>query len=178
IVLRDLEAAYARAVRGDTRQPGELDVRYRDFAVWHRSRIDGPDLESDRQYWREALQNAPHVVELPADYPRAARPSFAGATHRFVLPRPLVERLRALGRAHGSTLFMTLLAGFAGVVARWTGRDDLVIGTPESGRSRVEIEPLVGCFFNTLPIRMDLSGAPSFLEFLQRVRRASLDSYA
>src|SRR5262249_30218320 len=88
------------------------------------------------------------------------------------------ERLRALGRAHGATLFMTLLAGFAGVVARWTGRDDLVIGTPESGRSRVEIEPLVGCFFNTLPIRMDLSGAPSFLEFLQRVRRASFDSYA
>src|SRR5262249_20105338 len=106
IVLRDLEAAYARAVRGDTRQPGELEVRYRDFAVWHRGRIDGPDLESDRQYWRDALQNAPHVVELPADYPRAARPSFAGATHRFVLPQPLVERLRALGRAHGATLFM------------------------------------------------------------------------
>src|SRR5262249_19199330 len=74
-------------------------------------------------------------------------------------------------------VFMAVLAGLAAVLARWTGRDDLVIGTPESGRSRVEIEPLVGCFFNTLPIRMDLSGAPSFLEFLQRVRRASVGAY-
>ncbi len=177
LVARELETLYAHFVYGDEARLDDLPIRYRDFAVWQRQRLDGGDLDDDRRYWRETLRGAPKVLELPADFPRGARQSYTGASHHFVLPQPLVERLRELARDHGATLFMALLAGFASVLARWTGKDDLVIGAPESGRSRIETGSLVGCFINTLPLRVDLSGAPSFVELLRRVRSTSVGAY-
>jgi len=178
VMLRELETLYSAFAAGVEPPLDEIHLRYRDVAVWQRERFAKGLLGVHQTYWRRQLSGAPRILELPGDYPRPAQQSFAGATHRFLLPVPLVEGLRALGRSQGATLFMTLLAGFGGVLSRWTGRDDMVIGSPVAGRTPVETEPLIGCFINTLPLRLDLSGAPSFHELLKRVRRVVIEGSA
>ena len=137
-------------------------MQYADYAAWHR-RLGGraPSWRRRRSTGRETLAGAPELLELPTDHPRPARQDFAGASLKVELDEALTAALKTLSQRHGATLFMTLLAGWAAVLARLSGQDDVVIGTPSANRGHAEVEELIGFFVNTLPLRVDLSGAPS-----------------
>jgi len=156
----------------------ELPIQYADFAAWQREWLTGHALENERGYWLEHLADRPVPLRLPSDYPRSSAPTRAGASHDVLLPRELADGLRELSRRHGATLFMTLLAGFEALLSRYTGQEDVVIGTPMANRNHVELEPLIGLFANTLVLRTDLSGDPPFRELLARVRETCLGAYA
>jgi len=174
----ELALAYRSVRRGEEPVLPDLPIQYADFAAWQQPRIRGSALDHARAYWKAALKGAPAALELPTDRARPPEQTFAGATHRFLLEEPLVDRLRAFSRAQNATLFMTLFAGFAAVLSRWTGLDDLVIGTSSAGRISTETERLIGCFINTLPLRVDVSDAPPFIDLVGRVRRIALEAYA
>src|SRR5205823_8387373 len=124
------------------------------------------------------LQGAPELLELPTDRPRPVRQSHRGASIPLTLPAPLCDGLRALGARHGTTLFMTLLAGWSARMARMSGQDDIVVATPVANRQRVEIENLIGFFVNTLALRSRLHDDPTVAQLLDRVRSSTLDAYA
>ncbi|HVR95631.1 MAG TPA: amino acid adenylation domain-containing protein, partial [Thermoanaerobaculia bacterium] len=181
IFVRELSLLYAAAVTGEgglSRVLPPLPVQYADFAVWQRGWLAGGALQQLLDGWRARLQGAPAALELPADRPRPQRQTFRGGRVGVRLGEATVSGLRALGLAQGATLFMTLLAGFQALLQRYSGQDDVVVGTPVAGRNREELEGLIGLFLNTLPMRGDLCGEPSFRELLGRVREASLDAYA
>src|SRR6185436_919225 len=129
-------------------------------------------------YWREALKGVPDAIALPTDRPRPERQSFRGRTLNFTVPAPAGQVLEDLAMRAGATPFMALLAGFAAYLGRITGQDDVVIGSPAANRDRRETEGVVGYFLNTLALRVDLSGDPTFTELVQRVRKTALDAYA
>ena len=156
----------------------ELPVQYADFAVWQREWLQGEVLEEQLSYWEEQLAGAPLVLELPTDRPRPPIQSYRGACRSMILPEALVEGLNALSRREETTLFMTLLTTFGVLLYRYTGQEDILIGTPIAGRNWSEIEGLIGFFVNTLVLRTDLSGDPSFRELLRRVREVTLGAYA
>ncbi|ATB48375.1 non-ribosomal peptide synthetase [Corallococcus macrosporus DSM 14697] len=178
VLLRELCVVYAALVSGA--EPGlpALPVRYADWAAWQRQRLESGRLEASITYWRDALKGAPTVLALPTDRPRPERQRFHGKTHTFVLEAPLGQRLEALARSSGASLFMTLLGAFAAYLGRVSGQEDVVIGSPVANRDRHETEGVVGYFLNTLALRVDLSGDPTFSELLLRVRKAALDAYA
>ena len=149
-------------------------MQYADYAVWQREWMEGEKLEEQAAYWRKNLAGAPEVLELPADHVRPERQSFAGGMAEVVLEEKLTAGLRELSARHGTTLYMTLLAGWAVLLGRLSGQRDVVIGTPVANRSRVEIEELIGFFVNTLVLRMDLSGSPTVEEVLQRVKEQAI----
>ncbi|MFC4047939.1 amino acid adenylation domain-containing protein, partial [Dactylosporangium siamense] len=153
-----------------------LPVQYADFAVWQRQWLTGDVLEGQLSYWRERLAGAP-VLELPTDRPRPAVWSPAGDAIRFDVPEAVAERLRAVARDAGASMFMTLLSAFTVLLSRYSGQEDVVVGTPIAGRNRAEIEGLIGFFVNTLVLRTDLSGDPTFAELLARVRADALAAY-
>src|SRR5262249_18414580 len=130
------------------------------------------------QYWRRTLTGAPPLLELPTDRPRPPVQTFAGGNQHFQLSLGLTEKIKGLSQKTGATLFMTLLAGFMTLLYRYTGREDLVVGSPVSNRNRNEIEALIGCFVNTLALRADLSGNPTFEQLLGRVRQVALGGFA
>ncbi len=178
ILLRELGALYAAAAEGRQANLPAPPIQYPDYAVWQQDMLaqGRPDAELD--FWKHYLAGAPDLLELPTDRPRPAAQRFDGAVHRDLLPLPLVEALGRISRAAGATLFMTLLAAFAVLLARYSGQDDLVIGTPTANRTRRQTEDLVGLLINTLALRLDLGGNPSFLELLGRVRETALDAFA
>jgi amino acid adenylation domain-containing protein len=137
--------------------------------------VDGEVLQRQAAYWERTLAGAPEVLELPTDRPRPARQDHAGASVGVELDEELTAGLKALGRRHGATLFMTLLAGWAAVLGRLAGVEDVVVGAPSANRGRSEIEGLIGFFVNTLALRVDLSGAPTVAELLGRVRARVLE---
>src|SRR5438132_7385244 len=155
-----------------------LMVQYADFALWQRQWLQGEVLESELAYWQRQLAGAPALLELPTDRPRPAVQTFRGATHSFELSKPLSQALKKLSQREGVTLFMTLLAAFQTLLWRYTGQADLVVGSPIANRTRAEIEGLIGFFVNTLALRTDLSGDPSFHQLLARVRQVALGAYA
>jgi amino acid adenylation domain-containing protein len=154
------------------RPSAEVPLRYADYAAWQRRR----DVSGDLGYWRERLAGLP-PLDLPTDRPRPDPPTYGGATHAFRIGGRLRDRLAALARERGATLYMALLAGFQAVLGRYSGQDDFAVGSPVAGRHLPELEPLVGLFVNTLVMRADLAGRPSFAELLDRTRRAALDAY-
>ncbi|MCX4718319.1 amino acid adenylation domain-containing protein [Streptomyces virginiae] len=177
VFWREFFAAYrARTVAGVEPLP-ELVVSYRDFASWQRDRLGDDALADTLGYWRGRLGGLT-PLDLPTDRPRPAGPSGRGEQFPFVLPAPLLRGLRDLGRRHDATLFMVLLAGFQALLARWSGGEDVAVGSPIAGRDRTELEPLVGFFVNNLVLRTDLSGDPSFGELLDRARETALGAYA
>ncbi|HSK77358.1 MAG TPA: amino acid adenylation domain-containing protein, partial [Thermoanaerobaculia bacterium] len=178
VLVRELGALYAAFLEGLPSPLPELAIQYADFAAWQRRHLSGERLESELAWWRERLAGMPPALDLPTDHPRPAVRSARGATHGFAIDGEGLAGLTALSRRHGATLFMTLLAGFATLLQRITGEDDLGVGTPIAGRTRVETEPLIGLFVNTLVLRADLSGEPDFAELLVRVREATLSAYA
>ncbi|MBW4685858.1 MAG: amino acid adenylation domain-containing protein [Komarekiella atlantica HA4396-MV6] len=155
-----------------------LPIQYVDFAAWQREWLQGKVLKTQISYWLKQLKNAPKVLELPTDYPRPAIQTFRGSTYSFKLSNKLSFSLNKLSQQQGSTLFMTLLAAFQTLLWRYTGSEDIVIGSPIANRNRAEIEGLIGFFVNTLVLRTNLAGNPSFEELLKRVREVALGAYA
>ena len=145
--------------------------------MWQREWLQGKKLEEQLTFWKEQLRDIT-TLELPTDHPRPSVQTFHGATHTVQLPMDLTEALRGLSRKEGVTLFITLLAAFQSLLHRYTGQDDIVVGTPIANRNRAEIEGLIGFFVNTLVMRTDTSGNPVFRELLKRVRKDTLDAYA
>ncbi|MEO7028527.1 MAG: HAD-IIIC family phosphatase, partial [Acidobacteriaceae bacterium] len=178
ILAEEMEALYAAYVQDEPSPLQEPPVQYADFSEWQRGWLQGPELEKQAAYWRQQLAGAPAVMELPTDRSRPALLSHKGKTETALLPQDLVDKLTALSQGEGVTLFMTLLAAFQLLLGRYSGQDDIVVGSPIAGRNVAEVEQLIGFFVNTLALRTDLSGDPSFRELLQRVRGVALNAYA
>jgi amino acid adenylation domain-containing protein len=174
---QELPALYHAFLLGQPSPLPDLPLQYADFAAWQRETLQGATLDAHLAYWREHLRAAPALLDLPLDHPRPAQASYRGAHYRFQLPASLLKSLTALSQREGVTLFMTLLAAFQTLLLRYTGQHDLVLGTPIAGRTRRELHSLFGLFANTLVLRTDLSGNPSFLHLLQRVREVCLNAY-
>ena len=177
ILARELSLLYGAFSRGDASPLGELPVQYADFAVWQRERLQGDALERLLAYWKPALAELP-TLELPTDRPRPPVASHRGGRLAFEIDEGLTRALKELGRREGATLFMTLLAAFQVLLCRYSGQEDLAVGVPIAGRNRRELEELIGFFVNTIVLRGDLSGEPTFNAYLARVRRRALDAYA
>jgi amino acid adenylation domain-containing protein len=177
VLYPELSALYAAYREGRTSPLPELAVQYADYAVWQREQLEGDVLDRQLAYWRERLAGAPELLELPTDHPRPAVQTYRGATVPVELSAELLERLQALGRNEGTTLYMTLLAAFQVLLAKYSGSEDVVVGSPIAGRTRKETEELIGFFVNTLVLRTDLSGDPSFREVLRRAREVTLGAY-
>ncbi|HEX6750599.1 MAG TPA: condensation domain-containing protein, partial [Longimicrobium sp.] len=177
VFFRELAALYTAYSEGRESPLPELPVQYADYAVWQREQLRGEVLERQLAYWRERLAGAPELLELPTDHPRPAVQTFWGASERIELPGELLERLRALGRSEGATLYMVVLAAFQVLLSKYSGSEDIVVGSPIAGRTRNEVAGLIGFFVNTLVLRTDLGGDPSFREVLGRVREVMLGAY-
>jgi amino acid adenylation domain-containing protein len=178
ILVDEMTALYRAGLAGTAPGLPELPVQYADFAVWQRGWLQGEVLESELSYWRQRLQGGTAVLELPSDRPRPAVPTQRGASLGFALDAGLSAALRAIGRRDSATPFMVLLATLAALLARYTGRDDVSIGSPMAGRNRIEIESLIGFFVNTLVLRIDLAEPPAFTGLLRHVREISLEAHA
>jgi amino acid adenylation domain-containing protein len=177
ILIQEMIALYEAAVAGRPSSLAELDIQYADYAVWQREWLEGEVLEEQLAYWKTQLAH-PAVLELPTDKRRPLVQSFAGAMHTTQISATLHEALKTLSQREGVTMFMTLLAALKLMLWRYSGQTDLIVGTPIAGRTRVETEPLIGLFVNTLALRTDLSGDPTFCELLGRVREVTLGAYA
>jgi amino acid adenylation domain-containing protein len=184
VLIREWAALYDACVREEAGALPplpvlpDLPVQYADFAAWQRDWLSGARLQTALDYWRTRLTGAPDRIALPADHQRPARQSYRGAHYPVEMPAELWARVRELGHREGVTPFMTALASLAILLSRYSGQTDLVIGTPIANREQRELEPLIGCFANTLALRIDLSGDPPFTEMLRRVKALCLDAYA
>jgi amino acid adenylation domain-containing protein len=177
VLFQELSALYGAFAAGRPSPLPPLPIQYADFAVWQRELMRGEALEERLAYWRGRLAGCPPVLELPIDRPRPAIQSHRGDVVHHELARDVSERLRELSRREGASLFMVLLAGLKVLLSRLSGQDDVVAGAPSAGRQRVETEGLIGFFLNTLVLRTDLSGDPTFRELLGRVRDGVLGAY-
>ncbi|MGW2546197.1 non-ribosomal peptide synthetase, partial [Kitasatospora sp. NPDC001574] len=177
VLLSELAALYEAFAAGRPSPLPDLPVQYGDFAVWQREQRDQGRWAEQLAYWRERLAGAPAVLELPTDRPRPAVQGFNGGTLPFELPEPLMRELGGLAHRSGATTYMALLAVFTVLLSRYGRQQDVVVGVPMAVRDRPELEPLIGYFVNTLAIRTDLGGEPSFGEVLDRVRTACLGAY-
>jgi len=178
VLVQELSVLYQAFCHQQSSPLPELPIQYVDFAAWQRQWLQGEVLAAQLAYWRQHLEGAPTVIELPTDYPRPAVQTFQGATYTFVLSQEQSIALKSLSQQEGSTLFMTLLAAFKTLLYRYTGSEDIVVGSPVANRNRAELEGLIGFFVNTLVLRTDLSGNPSFRELLSRIREVALGAYA
>jgi amino acid adenylation domain-containing protein len=177
VLFRELELFYAAGLNGREPDLPPLPIQYVDFAAWLRTHMEGEHGEKLLAYWKDRLAGAPALLELPTDRPRPARQTFEGALQRMELSVALAGAIRSVGRAESATLYMTLLAAFQALLARYSGATDLCVGTPIAHRLRPETEPLIGYFVNTLVMRTSLSGDPTFRELLARVRETALGAY-
>ncbi|HET6231552.1 MAG TPA: condensation domain-containing protein, partial [Longimicrobiaceae bacterium] len=177
IFLNELRVLCAAFAAGEPSPLPPLPIQYHDFALWQREQVSGEALERQLEYWRGQLAGAAEVLELPTDRPRPPTQRYEGATTKFLVPLYTVDALNALTREEGASLFMTLLAAFQVVLSRWSGQTSVVVGTPIAGRTRPEVERLIGFFVNTLALHTDLSGDPSFREAVRRVRTTMLGAY-
>jgi hypothetical protein len=177
VLVREVAALYNAYVRGEESPLAELPIQYADFAHWQRNWLQGEVLAAELDYWRAELAEAPTVIELPLDKPRPPVQTYRGAHHPVEFSAELSAQLRELSRRHGTTLFMTLLAGFDLLFCRYAGQEQVLVGTPIANRNRSETEALIGFFVNTLVLRGDVRGNPSFRELLRRVRETALRAY-
>ncbi len=178
VLMQELAALYSAECNDLPSPLPELPIQYADFAVWQRQWLQGEVLESQLAYWQQQLNGAPTYLSLPTDRPRTAIQSLRGAYQSFTLSHQLTEALTLLSRREGVTLFMTLLAAFGTLLYRYTGQQDILIGSPIANRNHAQIEGLIGLFVNTLVLRTDFSGYPNFRELLKRVREVALQAYA
>ncbi|WP_440519825.1 amino acid adenylation domain-containing protein, partial [Serratia nevei] len=174
ILLRELGALYGAFRRSDADPLPPLTLQYPDYAAWQRRYLTPERLAAQAQYWRETLSDAPALLTLPTDRPRPTVQSFSGGEVPIAIDAELTQALRQFSRQHGGTLFMTVLAAWSLVLARMAGQQELVIGTPEANRGRLETESLVGFFVSTLALRIDLRDDPDLPTLLERVRHTVL----
>jgi amino acid adenylation domain-containing protein len=177
VLAREVAGLYAAEVTGRPADLPELPVQFADYAVWERDRLQGPALDELAGYWRTALDGF-ETVPLATDRPRPAVDTFDGAVAGHLAGRDLLDGLRELSRREGTTLFVTLMAGLQALLQRYTGQADIVVGTVSANRGRAELAPLIGFLVNTLPIRGDLTGDPSFAELMARLKDATIGAYA
>ena len=178
VLIRELATLYENFVEGTTPSLPELPIQYADFAVWQRQWLSGDVLERQLQYWREQLGDNPPVLELPTDRPRPLVPTYKGSFLTCEIGKDLLEALKDLSRREGVSLYMTLLAAFKTLLARYAGQDQVVVGTPIANRNRIDIENLIGFFVNTLVLRTDVSDNPRFHKFLKQIREVTLGAFA
>src|SRR5215217_3181446 len=177
VLIRELAALYEAYAAGAKSALKELSLQYGDYALWQREWLQGDVLDQQLSYWRKQLHNV-SVLELPLDNPRSATPSFQSATFSNKLSKKTSEELQALSRAEGVTLFMTLIAALQLLLWRYSGQEDIAVGTPVANRTQAETEDVIGFFVNTLVLRADMSGNPIFRELMQRVRETAVGAYA
>ncbi|MEH2355880.1 amino acid adenylation domain-containing protein [Nostoc sp.] len=178
ILMRELATIYSALCNNLSPELPELPIQYADFAIWQRQWLQKEVLQTQLDYWKQLLKNAPTLLELPTDRPRPAIQNYRGAVQYVELSNELSQAIANFSRQEGATLFMTLFTAYVTLLYRYTGSDDIVVGTPIANRDRLELEGLIGFFVNTLVLRTDLSGNPSFKELLSRVRQVTLLSYA
>lgn len=176
LLARELAAAYDAFARGEEPALPDMPFQYVDYACWQRDRLSGDTLEEQTRFWRTALADAPSALDLPTDRPRGGVARGGGCDFR--IPADVADRLRALARTEGATLFMTALSAFYVLLGRYSGQHDIVVGTPVANRTEPEVQNIVGFFANTLALRADLSDSPTFRELVGRVREFCLDAYA
>ena len=177
VLIREVGALYDAFRAGRPSPLPEPALQYADYATWQRGWLSGDVLRSRLDFWTGQLTGVP-ALEIPTDRPRPPAMSHRGGTRSILVPRPVVDELKALGRKEGATLFMTLLSAFQVLLHRYSGQADVAVGSPIAGRTLSELEGLIGFFVNTLVLRGDVSGDPSFREFLKRVRKTALAAYA
>ncbi|MFP2932017.1 condensation domain-containing protein, partial [Pyxidicoccus sp. 3LG] len=178
VLVREVAALYAAFSAGQPSPLPELPVQYADFAVWQRGWLQGEPLEAQLSWWRKHLAGAPATLELPTDFPRSAVQSFRGAVVPVQLSRQVSEALKALCQKEGVTHFMALLAAWQMLLARYSGQDDITVGSPIAGRRVAALEGLIGFFVNTLALRTRMEGNPSFRQVLARVKETTLGAFA
>ncbi len=177
VLVRDVWTMYQAFLTSSAVELPELPLQYADFARQQQQWRESPDFQRQLDYWKSQLAGAPDMLELPTDRPRPAVQTFRGSKLPVSLPAALVEELKALGRREGATLYMVLLAAFQVLLRRYSGQEDITVGSPSAGRGRPELEGLIGFFLNTLVLRTDLSGDPSFQELLGRVRETAVGAF-
>ncbi len=177
VLIRELAVLYEAFSEGKPSPLPELPIQYADFAVWQHNWLQGDNLAAHLSYWKQQLGGNLPVLDLATDFPAPPQPTYKGARRSLTLPASLTKAIRALSVQEGVTLYMTLLAAFQTLLYKYTGQIDVVVGTPIAGRNRTEIEGLVGLFVNTLVMRTDLSGNPTFKELLARAQDVALGAY-
>jgi amino acid adenylation domain-containing protein len=177
ILIRELSVLYQAFSTGKPSPLPELPIQYIDFAFWQRKSLQNEVIESHLAYWKYQLSTQPSVLELPTDCPRQPVQTYRGAQQKFRLTKSLSNKIKQLSQKQGVTLFMTLLAAFNTLLYRYTGQDDIIVGSPIANRNNTQIESLIGCFVNTLVLRTNLDGSPSFQELIERVRKVAIDAY-
>ncbi|MFL5348129.1 MAG: amino acid adenylation domain-containing protein, partial [Hyalangium sp.] len=178
LLIREMGLLYEAFSTGRPSPLPELALQYADYSAWQQGWLQGEALDAQLTYWREHLAGAPQVLELPTDHPRPATQSHRGATRSALLPLPLTEGLQELARAEGVTPFMLVLTAFQVLLHRYSGQEDLVVGTDVANRHHAEIEGLIGFFVNQLALRSRISGDPTFRELLGRTRDSVLGGQA
>ncbi len=178
ILVRELSVCYQAFSSGQPPMLPKLPIQYADFSVWQRKWLTGAVLENQVAYWKRQLQGAPPALELPTDRPRPPVQTTNGAQLDASLDADVAAALKSFAREQGGTVFMTSLAAFQALLYRYTGQDDILVGTPIAGRTRIETEGLIGCFVNTLVMKAELPDGLSFTGLLPQVKETTLDAYA
>jgi len=178
VMLRELAALYRAFADGQASPLDELRFQYVDYASWQRSWLDDGQMEETMAFWQKTLADAPSELALPYDYPRPQVQTYHGRVHDFWMDRTMAENLEALSRRTGVTPFMTLLAAYAVLLNRYSHQADLCIGTPVANRNNADAEAMIGLFINTLVLRLDLDGNPSFATLLERIRETTLTAFS
>src|SRR3569833_4765393 len=178
ILLHELATLYSAQVPGLPHPLPVLPAQYADYAIWQREPPQAEKLQHQMAYWKRQLSGAPVLLELPTDRPRPPVETFKGAEVRFTVPGATVESLRNLARAEGATLFMAILALYQLLLSRWSGQQDIVIGSPVAGRATRELEGIMGCFVNMLVLRTHVEAELSFRRLLGRVKEMTFEAYA
>jgi amino acid adenylation domain-containing protein len=178
VFVREMAVLYKTFLAGSSSPLPELSIQYKDFTYWQRQWLQGEVLDTQFSYWKQQLDGVPAILPLPTDYPRPAIQTYRGARQSLELPQTVADAIAALSRQEGVTLFMVLLAAFQTLLYRYTGQEDVCVGSPIANRNRDELKGLIGFFVNTLVLRSNLAGNPSFQELLQRVRQVALGAYA
>ena len=177
VFFKELEHLYHAFATGCAPELPRLPAQYGDFAAWQQQKAQGDNFESDVRFWQEKLAAAPAAVDLPTDRPRPERPGFRGAQFTLTFHEPFYESIIELNHDIGTTVFMLLMASLGIVLSRWSGQRDMVLGTVVACRTRREIENLVGCFMNFLPVRMTFAGLQTGVDLLQHIKANIIEAH-
>ncbi len=177
VLSTELTEIYGAYLAGRPSTLPELPIQYADYTLWQRDEMDGEGHRKQLEYWKTQFETIPPVLEMPGDRPRPARQSYRGSLYRHIIPAAVFDPIKRLARQEGTTAFMVFLAAIQVLLSRYSGQDDLAIGVGNANRPRRELESLIGFFVNTLPLRGDLSGNPSFSDLLTQVKQRTIDSY-